>query len=270
MKLSIITINLNNAEGLRKTIESVVSQTFTDYEYIVIDGASSDGSVDIIKQYVDKITYWVSEPDNGIFNAMNKGILKATGEYILFLNSGDWFVDKNVVKDFCESNFNEDVISGNIILNHNEIWKTPLKEDLDFAIFYEATLPHPATFIKKELFNTFGSYNENNKIVSDWEFFLKCLVVKNATYNHFDRIISFFDLNGISSQPEISVDIENERESVYKTYLPLFIKSYKKIDEENKTLRIHEEIYKEYMNLKNGKMGFLIHLILFLKNKKLF
>ena len=89
MKLSIITINRNNAAGLRRTIESVVSQTYTEFEYIIIDGASTDESVDVIKEYADKITFWVSEPDNGIYNAMNKGILKAKGEYLLFLNSGD-------------------------------------------------------------------------------------------------------------------------------------------------------------------------------------
>ncbi|MDR2910496.1 MAG: glycosyltransferase [Bacteroidales bacterium] len=95
MKLSIITINLNNVAGLQKTIESVVKQTFTDYEYIVIDGGSTDGSADIIKQHANKITYWVSEPDKGIYNAMNKGIRVAKGEYCLFLNSGDWLINSN-------------------------------------------------------------------------------------------------------------------------------------------------------------------------------
>ena len=97
-KLSIITINLNNAQGLEKTIKSVVSQTYSDYEYIIIDGASTDGSVDVIQEYRNKITYWVSEPDTGIYNAMNKGILKATGEYCQFLNSGDILVDNNVTE----------------------------------------------------------------------------------------------------------------------------------------------------------------------------
>jgi glycosyltransferase involved in cell wall biosynthesis len=89
MKLSVITINYNNAIGLRKTIESVVNQTFRDYEYIIIDGGSTDGSVDVIKEYADKIDYWVSEPDKGIYNAMNKGVAAAHGEYTNFLNSGD-------------------------------------------------------------------------------------------------------------------------------------------------------------------------------------
>ena len=89
MKFSIITINYNNCEGLRRTIESVVNQTCHDFEYIIIDGGSTDGSVDVIKQYADQIDYWVSEPDKGIYNAMNKGVAVAKGEYCLFLNSGD-------------------------------------------------------------------------------------------------------------------------------------------------------------------------------------
>ena len=98
MKYSIITVNYNNKEGLRKTIESVISQTFRDFEYIVIDGGSSDGSAELLKEYSDKITYWVSEPDKGIYNGMNKGIAKATGDYLNFMNSGDCFYDQQVLK----------------------------------------------------------------------------------------------------------------------------------------------------------------------------
>ena len=113
-KLSIITINRNNSAGLHKTIESVVSQTFTDYEYIIIDGASTDGSVDIIKQYANKITSWVSEPDKGIYNAMNKGILKATGEYLLFLNSGDSLHTYNVLNEIFRKEINSKIILGDV------------------------------------------------------------------------------------------------------------------------------------------------------------
>ncbi len=89
MKLSIITINKNNAYGLRKTIQSVINQTYSNIEYIIIDGASTDGSIDVIKKFEDKIDWWASEPDTGIYNAMNKGIKIATGDYCQFLNSGD-------------------------------------------------------------------------------------------------------------------------------------------------------------------------------------
>ena len=94
MKLSIITINYNNLAGLQKTIESVVSQTFRDFEWIVIDGGSVDGSRELIERYANSFSYWVSEPDKGIYNAMNKGIVVAKGDYLLFLNSGDWLCDE--------------------------------------------------------------------------------------------------------------------------------------------------------------------------------
>ena len=101
MLLSIITINYNDKEGLARTMNSVLSQTYTDFEYIVIDGGSNDGSKTIIEQHQDQLGYWVSEPDSGIYNAMNKGIAKANGEYILFLNSGDVLIDDTIIKYVC-------------------------------------------------------------------------------------------------------------------------------------------------------------------------
>src|ERR1035437_595442 len=103
-KLSIITVNLSNATGLRKTIESVISQTFTDYEYLIIDGGSTDGSLDIIKEFADRMSYWVSEPDGGIYNAMNKGIAWATGDWIIFMNSGDVFRNIEVLENVFNRN----------------------------------------------------------------------------------------------------------------------------------------------------------------------
>jgi len=267
-KLSIITINRNNAEGLRKTIESVMSQTFTDYEFIVIDGASEDDSADVVKQFVDKITYWVSEPDNGIFNAMNKGILKATGEYILFLNSGDWLVDKNVIEDFYTLNSTANIITGDIFLwdNHEAVLrKSPELEDIHYGKFYNDSIPHPASFIKRKLFEDHGLYNESYKLVSDWEFFFNCLIINHCTYNHFDRPICYFDLTGISNSKEWRSLQEKEREMVLQNYLPLVYKAYKKIYNENLKLSSHEIEYREYMNLKNGKFSLFVKFILLLK-----
>jgi glycosyltransferase involved in cell wall biosynthesis len=221
-KLSIITINLNNREGLQRTIQSVVSQTFTDFEYIIIDGGSTDGSVEVIREYVDRIDYWISEPDTGIYNAMNKGIRLAKGEYLLFLNSGDWLADENVVKDFYKSKLNEDVISGNVVMKNakNEIWESPQKDKLVFYVFYRTTIPHQATFILKYLFLQYGFYNENNHIVSDWEFFLECLMINNCSYNHFDRIISYCDMTGISQNSSFATLQKEERQSILKKHFP--------------------------------------------------
>jgi len=265
-KLSIITINFNNASGLRKTIESIVSQTFTDYEYIVIDGASTDGSVDVIKHYADKITYWVSEPDKGIYNAMNKGILKANGEYCLFLNSGDWLVDNRVLADFIIENFDEDIVSGNTYLWNNtvlELCKSISPNELTYDFLLDLVIIHQSTFIKKILFDKYGLYNEQLKIVSDWEFFIKALIVNNCTYINYDRLISYYDLNGISAQERWLEKQHQEREIVFKNLIPRVNKSYfalrKEIENKNK-------IITEYSNLKNGKFGYIVKFMLFLKS----
>lgn len=271
MKLSIITINLNNAPGLRKTIESVVSQTFSDFEYIVIDGGSTDGSINIIKEYSDKISYWVSEPDKGIYNAMNKGIEKAKGEYCLFLNSGDWLADDFVIANFYSKDYKEDIISGNLILWDNgekTIREAIEKTDLGFEHFYNNRIPHPSTFIKRLLFSKFGFYNEELKLVSDWEFFLKCLIVNNSTYDIFNRIVSYYDLSGRSSLIENYSLLQSERQFVLKKYVPRFLNSYEEIIKRLKAFESLEEEYREYVNLKQGKLGFIVKYLLFLKEKK--
>ena len=114
MKISIITINYNHAEGLRCTIKSTIAQTFTGYEFIIIDGGSSDGSVDVIKEYANKIDYWVSEPDGGIYPAMNKGVQQAHGKYCIFMNSGDEFYAKDVLEKIVGMELKEDIVCGDI------------------------------------------------------------------------------------------------------------------------------------------------------------
>lgn len=196
MKLSVITINYNNCDGLRKTIESVVNQTCNAFEYIIIDGCSTDGSVDVIKEYADKIDYWVSEVDNGCYHAMNKGIKVATGEYVIFMNSGDYFYSNEIIADFVASNPTEDVLCGDMFLSLGCVNVVP--EKLTFRYFFEGSLPHQACFIKTSVQKK-HPYNENLKIVSDWEFFLKTLILNNGSYRKINKIISFFDFNGISS-----------------------------------------------------------------------
>ena len=162
-KLSIITINYNNAGGLEKTIQSVVSQTFTDYEYIVIDGSSNDGSVDCIKRYSDKISYSVSEKDKGIYNAQNKGIMAAKGMYCLFLNSGDYLFNEKVLEEVFSHKHNEDIIYGDMMIDDGsaELIYGKHPSDITFEFLIYTTLWHPVSFIKRELFNRFGLYNED-------------------------------------------------------------------------------------------------------------
>ncbi len=230
-KLSIITVNLNNAKGLQKTIDSVVNQTFSDFEYLIIDGGSTDTSKEIIKKYASKITYWSSEPDSGIYNGMNKGIKQAKGEYCLFLNSGDNFVENNSIKKAFSTNFNENVVYGNIIVNLNVI-KYPNK--LDLLHFIQNSLPHPASFIKRELFLKYGFYNEANKIVSDWEFFIDIIIKHKLSYKQLPITISNFDYTGISSQEKSRTFMLEERENILKNKLNLILENYSCLAQENK------------------------------------
>lgn len=218
MKTSIITVNLNNRDGLQKTIDSVVSQTFHDFEWIVIDGGSRDGSKDIIEQYADHLTYWVSEPDKGIYNAMNKGIKVAKGEYLLFLNSGDFLHDNKVIETFCQSNTNNDIIYGDTIFYKDgglvESRKYP--DELSLFYIYNLSLAHCSTFIRSSLFDN-TPYDEKYKIVSDWKFFLQ-KAIEGCTFSHFSHIVSCFDLSGISSRN--SFIVEKEKNDVAREIIP--------------------------------------------------
>lgn len=224
MKLSIITINFNNRDGLQRTIDSVASQTFKDFEWIVIDGGSTDGSRELIEQYADHFAYWVSEPDKGIYNAMNKGIKVAKGEYLQFLNSGDWLCNDTTLENCFSSSFSGDIVYGNLFFyEDNSCQKYIYPDKLTLHFLYNLSLGHCASFIKKELLKD-NPYNENYKIVSDWEFFLK-QALNNRSFNHINVDIAFFDTNGISSNHHQLVS--EERDSVIKKLLPeMLIQDY--------------------------------------------
>lgn len=200
-QLSIITINYNNAEGLKKTIESVLAQSAKNFEYIVVDGASSDGSKAIIEQYQDKISYWISEKDLGIYNAMNKGILAAKGEFCQFLNSGDYLADENVTQKMLSQCDDSSVIYGNMIKKwpSGKIFKNTSIDTKSFYNFYLGSLNHSPAYIRKSLFEKYGLYDENLKIVSDWKFFLKAIALENESVKYVDLDMTIFDMTGISN-----------------------------------------------------------------------
>ena len=164
MNYSIITINYNNIDGLRKTIESVVRQSFKDFEYIVIDGGSTDGSAELIKEHQDCIDYWVSEPDNGIYNAMNKGIKAAHGEYINFLNSGDCFYNNGVLEDTLQ-HLKADIVHGKMYDQSKGKLPYLIDRTPTMHYLYESSMQHPASFFRRELFKD-SLYDENYRIVS--------------------------------------------------------------------------------------------------------
>lgn len=220
MKFSIITVNYNNCTGLQRTIESVLSQTCKDYEFIIIDAGSTDGSKKLLEQYDSQINYWVSEPDKGIYNGMNKGILKAQGDYINFMNSGDTLYDAKVLDKVCLMKDNSDIIVGrdyNEDPYTGESSKTILPLRISFATFFTQTLPHQSSFIRRSLFD--GSlYDENLKIVADWKFFLEKIVFEGRSVQLLDFPISRREQDGISNSQ--TKKVIQERQYVLNELLP--------------------------------------------------
>jgi glycosyltransferase involved in cell wall biosynthesis len=239
-KLAIITINLNNWKGLEKTIQSIIGQTFNDYEYLVIDGASIDGSVELIKSNTQYITKWLSEPDSGIYNAMNKGIKMATSDYCLFLNSGDWLADKNTLQNVFATNPTADIIAGDINFFDTVLgeikWHVHSPEELTAKTLFNGTLPHQATLIKRSLFEKYGYYNENLQIASDWQFFLEVLLEYGESYSHYNGVISYFNMDGISCKPATDHIPREEQLAILEIKYPRFIADYdqlEKLEKEN-------------------------------------
>jgi glycosyltransferase involved in cell wall biosynthesis len=217
--LSIITINWNNANGLKKTIESVAAQLNEQVQYIVIDGDSEDGSKNIINQYKNIISVIVSTPNKGIYGNMNLGIQRALGDYCLFLNSGDW-LNKNILPDILSECSGEDIIYFNTYLSYkNEIFiEQRYPPALTMNDFYKRTIGHQSTLIKTELFTKYGLYNEKNRIHSDYEFWLKTIIQGNCKTKHSNKFISFYDMGGRSSKP--TKETGDEIAAILKRFLP--------------------------------------------------
>ncbi|MDI6049191.1 glycosyltransferase family 2 protein [Flavobacterium sp. XS2P24] len=223
-KLSIITINYNNFLGLQKTVESVTSQTWQEFEYIVIDGGSTDGSAAYLESQTNNITYWISEPDKGIYNAMNKGIAMATGEYLFFLNSGDHFINTLSLQEVQKHLFKQDVIYFNINVIHKEnsyVLENPAV--LSFSYLHNNLPCHQCTFIHQSVFERVGYYDESLKIVADWKLLLQAILKHNVTYRKVDAVFSIFYKDGISSIPENQSIMEAERTQVLETEFPVLL-----------------------------------------------
>ncbi|MEQ9099180.1 MAG: glycosyltransferase family 2 protein [Imperialibacter sp.] len=259
-KVSIVTVNLNNAPGLEKTIKSVVDQTYADIEYIVVDGASMDASLDVIRQHESGISRWISEPDSGVYNAMNKGIELSTGDYLLFLNSGDLLRTETVIEELIPYLGLNDIVYGDLlVVTSEEQYLKEYPDELKFSYFFHESLPHPATFIKRSTFNVVGLYNEKNKIVSDWEFFLLGLVKHGLSYAHVPKCVSTFQFDGLSSKPgNIGLQV-SEREKILKKEFPLLIQDYELLS----------QIQKNYAGIKKSRVVKLLRAIGFLRSIRL-
>ncbi|MCW5519178.1 glycosyltransferase [Aureitalea sp. L0-47] len=198
--LTIITINYNNRQGLEKTVRSVLGQTFKNYEYLIIDGASDDGSKDFLSQNEENFSFWVSEPDTGIFNAMNKGINHSSGEFLLFLNSGDTLNGSSALEEFIgHDDFKGDIIYGDYKFDKGG---KVYADELTPLYFVRTSLPHQSTFFRKEVFETMGGYDESYRIISDRVFFVACFFSRKFEFNHIKYPLVHFDLEGVSNDAE--------------------------------------------------------------------
>lgn len=256
MKLSIITINYNNAAGLKKTLDSVASQTCSDFEHIIVDGNSTDESVEIIYEYEQTLASnlspltshltWLSEPDTGIYNAMNKGVRLANGEYILMLNSGDCLVDEDVVEHVLPLLDGIDIIQGNTIedyVNQKIRNRGYGKSDIDFFDVMRGHFLHQASFCRKCLFDRFGYFDESYRMVSDTKFFMICLGRENASFKYIDIDISNYDVSGISAATcgkwaECKMqETRRMRSELYSDRLNSFFQ------ENNKKIRLYNQLH---------------------------
>ena len=268
MKLTIVTINYNDAEGLKKTLDSVAAQTYTGFEHIIVDGASTDGSVDVIREYESTLASnlsplasnlkWISEKDKGIYNAMNKGIEialgrrivdafnrselvedkhdeidqpkgtevenknieMATGEYLLFLNSGDYFVDESVLENVFANDCTADILCTrcNVSDKGKVVWTTNPPEDVTFGTLYFTGLAHQSTFIRKSLFEQYGNYDESFRYNADIEFWYRTIIEHGVSTQKIDVITTDYNLDGISSTENKTDAYKLEKERILAPY----------------------------------------------------
>lgn len=244
MKISIVTVCFNSIKFIENSILSVVNQSYQDIEYIIIDGGSTDGTIDVIKKYDNYIYKWISEADNGIYDAMNKGISLATGDIIGILNSDDSFFNNNVISEissFFLSNISLDAVISNIVFinNHNKIiryyssqnWKT-----IKFAWGFMP--PHPSFFCKRKFFENLGAYKTDYKIAADFELLLRYLQIHKIKFQYIPLITTKMRMGGASTKNLMSILTLNKeirraclQNHVYTNYVMIYLKYFSKIFE---------------------------------------
>ena len=257
MRLSIITINRNNAIGLEKTMQSVAAQTFKEFEYIVIDGASTDESVEVIKRHEAEFSHlkWVSEQDSGIYNAMNKGLRMASGDYIQILNSGDCLTADDVTEKMLQAlneKGNPSILYGNMIKcfpdGRKMVDKCFAGQEITMLGMFTGTLNHDPAYIRRDLFGKYGYYDETLKIVSDWKWYLQAIILGDEKPKYVDLNVTLFDMTGISENADSKANIKEERNKVMKELVPeTYLHDYEKFADDiymMRRIRRHPWAYK--------------------------
>ncbi len=227
-KLSIVTICYNEVNRIEATLQSVLHQTYTNYEYIVVDGASTDGTVDILHRHKEHFSVFISEPDQGIYNAMNKAISYCKGDYIYFLNGGDVLYEKEILTKIFSYEINGDLIYGNIAIKplDKEQWILQMPVQLTKTFLLKKTIPHQATFTHRDIFSKVGKYDESFKIVADYKLSLLAIYKYDFCLQYIPETFAVFELSGVS---HVNADVRNQekrkvQEEVFgKLNLNLFI-----------------------------------------------
>lgn len=230
MKLSIITINYNNAVGLKKTLDSVAAQNSLAFEHIIIDGASTDKSVEVIHEYENTLASsfsplasrltWLSKPDTGVYNAMNKGIKLSKGEYLLFLNSGDYLIADDVIDKVFAHDCYADILCARCDVSDNGkvVWTSNPPKKVTFGTLYTVGLAHQSTFIRRTLFEFVGYYDESFRYNADIEFWYRAIIDNGATTQRIDVITTDYNLDGISSKENQSAKYIEEMRRILQPY----------------------------------------------------
>lgn len=256
MKLSIITINYNNLEGLKRTIASVKNQTFDDYEWIVIDGGSSDGSRDLIENNQAFFSYWCSEPDKGIYDAINKGIAHASGEYISCMNSGDAFFSDDTLSSVFASPLSADIIYGDwyqVYPNRRVLCSMPCP--LDFSVFYYHNICHQAMFVRTAILQEKG-FDSSYGVVADYARWME-LFFAGASFHRVDTVVCCYDMTGISNQKKAGWD---ECKRIRREIIPTWLQPVMQRLDMYETSRDHLCLL--YIQKHRGPLRFIIHNLL--------
>ena len=245
-KISIITINYNEPL-LERTCESVVNQTFKDYEWIVIDGDSTNPqTLETLRRYKENMAYFVSEPDDGVFDAMNKGIEQASGYWLIFMNAGDCFYNNESLKSmvpYIDQNKNCAVVYGGILREHKEKLEPYFikQKRLDDLFFLVDTIMHQSSFIRRDMFVKYGKYRDEFRVVSDWAKFAQ-MYWAGEKFKSVDFIVSKYNLNGISST--IS------RDDIFMEYVKIWIEYQPWVFEiDRRLLKAYKYFYSILYNL---------------------
>ena len=236
MTITIITVTFNAGNALERTIQSVISQDYPDIEYIIIDGGSRDSTLNVIEKYKKSISYWISEPDEGIYDAMNKGINMASGAWVNFMNSGDCFINNHIVSYFASlMDDSLKCIYGNVIRcynNHKERLYPIKKKSPDAADFILTGIDHQGAFIHKSLFQKYGLYDTRYRLAADSVFFMKTIGINREPCKYIDIDVALFMMNGASTLHHAEYMEEKgkafeETFGIFKTYV-LELAEYRK------------------------------------------